>query len=347
MENGINNSPKQWTKINDTTKNKEYQAQLEKKISSILDGKETISVDKLKQNSLFNSLSEQAALRFNQIAGIDGDKTTFNADELKVLFSLTDASLQNDKFVFDGKDAVDSNSGLEQANDNEVKAMIKNLVQSDMRKRIETIDTRKYDNTKTFDDKINSSDVDEAMLAVQDKLTLGINKSTGKPISIVQASMLLKDLVKEADGYDAACALFTERTGISASNFDRLRCMGDGDSFTIGDWKYEGAATINKDSGRITNTKTGETVNIRYSLWRNSTNHTVPASNGWVCMVNSYDDGKNTKIKFTYDDGENIAPTSAKVTTDGTTKNINYNQKFKIDPEVYNYQEISSSRINL
>lgn len=49
--------------------------------------------------------------------------------------------------------------------------------------------------------------------------------------------------------------------------------------------------------------------------------------------------GNGTKLQFKYGDDENIAPTSANVTTNGETKTINYNQKFRVDPEVYNYLE--------
>ena len=341
-----NNNGKKWTKLSDTTKDKDYQAQLGKKINSILNGTETISIEKLRQNSLFKDLSEQATIRLNQLSGIDGDRTSFNADELKVLFSLTDASLQNDSFVFDGKYVADKNSGLEQATDDEVKVMIQNLVQNDVRKRIETVDVSKYDKTKTFEAKVSSGDVDEAMLAVQDKLTLGTNKSTGKPLSVPQAVIMLKEYVHKEHGYKEGCKAFTEATGIPASNFSRLRCMGDGDSFVVGDWEYRGAATLNGKNSKITNVKTGEVVYVKTSSWRNTTNHTIPATNGDVCMIQRYDDG-NTLVEFTYGDDENIAPTSSNVTINGETKNVHYNKKFRIDPELYNYQEKSSGRINL
>lgn len=346
MVDGINNNnDKQWTKINDTTKDKDYQSQLNKKINSILNGNETISVEELRQNSLFKDLSEQATVRFNQVARIDGDKTSFNSDELKVLFSLTDASLQNNSFVFDGKDVVDKNSGLEQTTDDEIKVMIKNLVQSDVRKRVETVDVSKYDKTKPFETKLSSGDVDEAMLAVQDKLTLGINKSTGKPISVTQAVVMLQKYVKD-QGYDEGCKTFTEETGIPASNFSRLRCMGDGDSFIVGDWEYKGAETLNEKNSKITNIKTGEVVYVKSSSWRNATNHTIPATDGYVCMVQGYNDA-NTSVEFTYGDDESIAPTSSNVTINGKTKSVQYNQKFRIDPDLYNYLETRSSRINL
>ena len=328
--NGNGNS-KEWVKINDTTQNKEYLSALDKKINSILGGKETISVEQLRKNSVFSNLSEAAEKRFNDIARMDGDGKTLSAQELRVLYSLADAKLENEQFKFDTNLEIDGNSGLEQATDKEVNVMIQNLVQSDVRKRIETIDTSKYDRTKPFADKVQSNDVDEVMLAMHDKLSVGINKLTGKPLSVVQAVLLLKQCVDTEKSYEGGCKVFTEMTGIEVSNFERLRCIGDGDSFNLGDWKY--------DIGNMTNAKTGEVLDLNQTGWRNTTTHTVPASNGSLAYINSYDDGNGTKVQFKYGDGENIAPTSANVTVNGDSKTINYNPKFRIDPEVYNFLE--------
>ena len=333
MVDGINGNGngKEWVKINDTTQNKEYQSALDKKIASILGGKETISVDVLRKNSVFSNLSEAAEKRFNDIARMDGDGNTLSAEELRVLYSLADAKLVNNQFKFDTNFEIDENSGLEQATDKEVNVMIQNLVQSDARKRIETIDTSKYDRTKAFADKVQSNDVDEVMLAMQDKLSVGVNKATGKPLSVVQAVLLLEQCVDKAYDYDGGCRAFTEMTGIPAYDFRRLRCMGDGDSFTLGDWKY--------DRGHMTNAKTGETLQLRRTSWRNTTTHTIPASNGDLAYIQSYNDGNGTELQLEYGDDENIAPTSANVIVNGETRTINYNPKFRVDPEVYNYIE--------
>ena len=333
MVDGINGNGngKEWIKINDTTQDKEYQSALDKKINSILGGKETISVGKLRKNSLFSNLSETAQKRFNDIAKVDGDDKTFSAQELRVLYSLADAKLENNQFKFDTNPEIDGNSGLEQATDKEVNTVIQNLVQSDVRKRTETIDTSKYDRTKPFADKVQSNDVDEVMLAMHDKLSVGINKSTGKPLSVIQAVLLLKQCVDKEMSYEGGCKAFTEMTGIEASNFDRLRCVGDGDSFNIGDWEY--------DKGHMTNAKTGEVLELEQTDWINTTSHTVPASDGSFAYIKSYDDGNGTKVQFKYGDDENIAPTSADVTINGENKTINYNSKLRIDPEIYNYLE--------
>lgn len=329
MVEGVNSNGKgkEWVKINDTTQDKEYQSALDKKINSILGGKETISVEQLRKNSVFSNLSEAAEKRFNDIARMDGDGKTVSAEELRVLYSLADAKLENDQFKFDTNLEIDGNSGLEQATDKEVNVMIQNLVQSDVRKRVETIDTSKYDRTKPFSDKVQSNDVDEVMLAMQDKLSIGINKSTGKPLSIVQAATMLKQEGAES---------FEKKTGIKVTNVGSFR-VGGFSSFTIGDWEYSG--NINKAGGVVTNNKTGEVLELKLMFWENATTHTIPASNGYYTYLQSYDDGNGTKVQFEYGDDENIAPTSANVTVNGKSKTINYNPKFRIDPEVYNFLE--------
>lgn len=333
MVDGINGNGnrKEWVKINDTTQDKEYQSALDKKINSILGNNETISVEQLRKNSVFSNLSEASEKRFNDIARMDGDGQTFSAEELRVLYSLADAKLEDNQFKFDTNLEIDGNSGLEQATDKEVNLMIQNLVQSDVRKRIETIDTLKYDRTKAFADKVQSDDVDEVMLAMQDKLSVGINKSTGKPLSVVQAVLLLKRCVDNANSYDKGCEDFTKMTGIEASDFDRLRGLNGGDMFNLGDWEYY--------CGEMTNSKTGEVLQLETVGWRNTSTHTVPASNGSLAYIQKYDDGKGTQLQFEYGDDENIAPTSAMVTVDGESKSINYNPKYNVDPEVYNFLE--------
>ncbi len=263
---------------------------------------------------------------------MDGDGKTVSREELRVLYSLADAKLENNQFKFDTNLEIDGNSGLEQATDKEVNTIIRNLVpKSELRKRIETIDTSKYNRRKSFADKVQSNDIDEVMLALKDKLSVGINKSTGKPLSVVQAVLMLEQCVDKTHDYGSGCKMFTRMTGIPASDFSRLRCMGDGDSFTLGDWKY--------DRGHMTNGKTGETLELDRVFWRNTTTHTVPASDGYFTYIQSYDDGNGTKLQFKYGDDENIAPTSASVTVNNETKMINYNQKLRVDPDVYNFLE--------
>ena len=65
-------------KIDTTTKDAEYKKGLDAQINSILDGKESISVEDLRKNSLFGNLSEKALQRLDYIAGIDGDKTSLD-----------------------------------------------------------------------------------------------------------------------------------------------------------------------------------------------------------------------------------------------------------------------------
>lgn len=331
----VNNSNahiKKWETVDTTTQDKEYKNILDKTINSILNGEKTISVDKLKENSLFLNLSEKGLERFNYIAGIDGDTKSFNVEELRVLFSLSDASLKNNKFVFDAKYDTDMDSGLEQAYDSEVENMIKNLVTSNVRKRIKSTDITKFDRSKDFVEKVASNDVDESMLAMQDKLQSGfVDKRTGNPVSITKAIVMFYDFMEQNRGllYDESQKQFEELTGIKISDFQRLRCMGDGDSFILGDWKY--------NRGEITNTVTGEKLEVLTSSWRDSKPHTVPAAKGNICLIKSYQDGKGTTVKYNYDDSENIAPTSADITINGEFKKVNYEKKFSVDPELYNF----------
>ena len=338
MVDGVNGlgDGKEWKKIDDTTKNKDYQNTLDKAMNSIMDGKDTISIDKLRKNSLFANLSDKAQEKFNYIAGIDGDNTTINAEELKVLLSLTDAELKDNTFVFDGSFNTNEKSGLEQATDKEIEAVIKNLVTTDTRKKIEELDTSKYNRSKAFADKVISGDVDESMLAIQDKLQTGfVDKRTGKPLSITQLVMLFEDFVNKSydkgyqNFYYDVTVDFEKETGIPVKDFGRLRCMGDGDSFTIGDWTYE--------QGKLTNNKTGETVQMKRATWSNTADNTVPAADGYVGLIQEYSDGQGNVVKYNYEDGENIAPTSANILVNGETKNVDYERKESIDQSLYNF----------
>lgn len=345
--NGSNNNPKEWKKLGDTSKDKDYNQVLDKKINSILNGKETISLQQMKKNSLFSNLSEKALERFNYIAGIDGDNTTFNAEELKVLFALSDATLKDNQFVFDGKYSADNNSGLVEATDSEVEIMIQNLVTSNARTRTKPVDTSKYDRTKDFEEKINSSDVNEVMLGLSDKVSSGyIDKRTGESISILQAVIMFEDFKWTHDrdmSYEECQAAFKEETGIQIENFGRYRGM-DGDRYQIGDWKYDIPEKLGEPQKQgvkvLLNEKTGEKIILSSTKrWYNSTNHTVPAANGYMFFLKEYKNNEGTSIKFNYGDEENMAPTSATVRTNGNISDIQYDPIFYIDPDLYNFRQ--------
>ena len=61
------------------------------------------------------------------------------------------------------------------------------------------------------------------------------------------------------------------------------RVSKDGDSFTIGDWTYE--------QGKLTNNKTGETVQMKRATWSNTADNTVPAADGMESAPLSLDAG--------------------------------------------------------
>ena len=345
--NNSSNNPKEWSNLNKTSNDKEYNQLLDKKINSILNCKETISLQKLKKNSLFSNLSEKALERFNYIAGIDGDNTTFNSEELKVLFALSDATLNDNKFVFDGKYNVDNNSGLVEATYNEVERMIQNLVTSNARTRTKAVDASKYDRSKDFAEKINSSDIDEVMLGVSDKCPSGFtDKRTGESISILQAVIMFEDFKWTHDRdmrYEECQAAFKEETGIQIENFGRYR---GGDTYKIGDWKYDVPENLGEPQKHgikvLLNEKTGEKIILSTTKrWYNSTNHTIPASNGYMFFLKEYKNNEGTSIKFNYGDEENLAPTSAEITTNSNHKSIQYTPKFFIDPNLYNFRQNS------
>lgn len=337
MVDGIG-SGNEWKNIANTTQNKEYKKVIDKKIDSILGGKKTIQAKDLQKNSVFGKLSDKAQERFNEIAGLDGNSGTFNAEELRVLYTLTDASLKDKSFVFDGKYSTDANSGIEQATNAEMGLVVKNFVKNNAQKRTEALDVKKFDRNKDFVSKVTSDNVDESMLALHDALQTGyVDQRTDKPVSITQAVMLFEDFVEKfrnngsENFYAAVVKDFTEQTGIPVSKFERSRGFGDGDSFTIGDWKY--------DCGNLTNNKTGQAVTIDRLDWVNSTDHTIPAADGYIGLVTEYRDGNGTVVSYNYGDEESAAPTGATVSHKGQTVDVKYNPKSAIDPEIYNFIE--------
>lgn len=354
MFDNVNNS-KEWKTIDGATKNKEYNQLLSQKINSILNGKETISFQNLKKNSLFSNLSEKALERFNYIAGIDGDATTFNAEELRVLFALSDASLKDNQFVFDNSYKVDDNSGLVEATNNEVERMIQTLVNSNARTKTRSVDVSKYDRTKEFSAKISSSDVNEVMLALSDECPSGYtDKRTGENVSILQAVVMFEDFAKtkirELDAKEIPAA-FKEETGIEIEDFGKYRGVG-GYTYKIGDWKYDvpenfGEEGLEFGDKVIYNEKTGEKIKLSNTkLWINSSSHTVPSANGYMFYLREYQNKDNSiSIKFNYGESENIAPTSAEVRTNDNSQTIQYDPMFFIDPNLYNFKQNLNIRL--
>lgn len=339
MVDNVGGNGKEWFKLKATTENPVYKKAVDKEVASILGWNKTISVKNLRENSIFSNLSKDAEERFNDIAKIDGDASTFSADELRVLYALADAKLENEhlkneQFRFDLNMEIDGNSALEKASSSEVNTIIKNLVSENIRKRTETLNTTKYDRTIPFADKIQSDDVDEVMLAMQDKLSVGINNATGKPISVLQAASQLMKYSLDEDPNKGSQA-FTQETGLKVSNV-ALHNSVSFKSFKIGDWEYQRSDV---HGGIMINSKTGEKLHILTAPWRNTTTHTIPATNGYFTYIKSYSDGNGTSLQFKYDDDENVAPTSAIITANGQSKTVNYNQKLIVDPNIYNFAD--------
>lgn len=117
MIDGVKGNNKDWIGLDNATKDKGYQKIVDEQVSSIMNGKETISKSDLQKNSLFANLSGDALKTFDQIAAMDegahfAKPDTFSKSELKALFTFADAK-KNSKgeLSFDGK-IDDANSSL-------------------------------------------------------------------------------------------------------------------------------------------------------------------------------------------------------------------------------------------
>ena len=338
---GINNNKEQkWLGLDDTSSNPDYQKQLDNKVNSILKGKQTISVTELKKNSLFQNLSEKGLANFDTIAGLDDDDKTFNATELKMLFTLADGKLENDRYHFDAKEENVSNSALNEAEGYEINYLLTNLAEknSDLKKHITHIDTSKYDTNKPMAERLSSSDVHEVQNAINERLeTEYVDKRTGKKMDVLNIMTefykFVSENYKEGMSYREIETAFSDATGIPLTNFATFKGTPE---FNIGKWKI----THEINHNIITNSETGETFNVHNTGWANSTKYTVPNQDGYVAVLYEYNDNKGTRIKFNHngpEGRENVAPMKATITTNGETKEVNYGTTYRIDPDIYHF----------
>lgn len=213
MINNVNNNGnnKDWIGLDNATKDKDYQKIIDEQISSIMNGKETISKAELQKNSLFANLSDPAALKkFNNIAAMDSDFQSFSKDEMKILLTLSDAKLQQvngqNEFVLDGKFDDVNNSGLKSVTNEDFVKANNNLV------------------------------LEKAMTDYTDK-------ATGKKMNVLEITQKFKEFEQKSGDkfrvgnyYKNLCAGFEEETGIKISNLQRARGT-DGDRYSVGDYK--------------------------------------------------------------------------------------------------------------
>lgn len=124
------------------TLNFDYQKDLHLKTKEIMQGKEEISLETLKNNSIFSKAcsnldNEVKTSLFDKIVSISGDM--IDKVEMKTILILLDANLesvrnkslqythglnvQQKKFVLDGKNEVSKQSGIFQATEDEIKTL--------------------------------------------------------------------------------------------------------------------------------------------------------------------------------------------------------------------------------
>lgn len=134
--------------------------------------------------------------------------------------------------------------------------------------------------------------------------------------------------------YESVCKKFQEKTGIIVSDFQRSRCLGDSDSYKIGDYVIEGHGDTT-----ITNTKTGVTLVGQNTPWEDTTNgNSIPSASGHVFLLSSYSDKDGNTVTFTQNtQADTLQPESAVVKTKDGESVIHYQLTKTIDPEIYNF----------
>ena len=111
-----------------------YMKTIQEKAVNILGKKDSISLNKLMNNSVFkeiyNKLDDNAKSKANTIFSMDGDAQNVSERELQTFFTLLDANLENvngkETFVFDNEDSFESTNGLSNARENEIQIIYNN-----------------------------------------------------------------------------------------------------------------------------------------------------------------------------------------------------------------------------
>lgn len=111
-----------------------YMKTIQEKAVNILGKKDSISLNKLMNNSVFkeiyNKLDDNAKSKANTIFSMDGDAKNVSERELQTFFTLLDANLENvngkETFVFDNEDSFESTNGLSNANEHELQIIYNN-----------------------------------------------------------------------------------------------------------------------------------------------------------------------------------------------------------------------------
>lgn len=341
MVDGVsgNNSDKIWQKIANTTQDCEYLNGLDKQVDSILKGKKEIDISKLRKNSLFANLSEKELDRFNQIIALDGNSHSVSRDELKILYAMTDGKLKEDAFTFDFSVAEHTDSALQEATTKEYQAFVENITANDSEVRhIRRVDISKYDRAKSFEQKIQSTDPNEVMLAISDEImTDYVNPKTGEKMTITKIVSEIAKFVKANPmmGYEDICANIKQQLGVDISNYGRYR--GSGDHYQIGDWKIDTEEGVFSRK-TIYNAKTNQAISGQDADWSKNTPDTIPNTQGFTFIIDTYADDDGNILKFKRQkDVDTIQPSGLTIYKHGDVKTITYNISETLDPAIYNF----------
>lgn len=122
--------------------NKDYQANLDSKIDSILGEKDNISVNELKKSSIFKEAFEKIDnSKLENIFKLDGNAENISEKELRVLLTLLDSNLENvdgkERFVLDSQEGYEKSSGIYEATDNEIQTIYNNTKTRAEKKKLE------------------------------------------------------------------------------------------------------------------------------------------------------------------------------------------------------------------
>ena len=326
--------------------NDAYKTSVREKAKKLMRGKESITAEKA--ISIFKgynkNLSPEMADKIQKIAAMDGD-TNVSLSEMSAIYALFDMELGSDnKFHFDNKiGSNDAKFGITEAYNKDVQLVVDAFKTEEEKlaaKKLEHIDTSKYDKTKPFEEKILSNDADEAMLAVQDKLSVGVDKRTGKSVSVTQAVVMFEDYISKHEGVNCKKIAedFTEETGIPVSGFYESR---SGNVYQIGNWEYDIMDPGYHDV-KLLNRETNEVVYGKSSEWNNSHSYTIPFAKGYCFTIEEYyNKNEGIYLSFTYGGKgtDSMAPIGANININGQTSTVEYDEKSAVDPDLYNFIE--------
>ena len=342
MVENVNNGNvgKIWTKIRNATSDSKYLKGLDAKINSVMQGESTVSTEKIMNDSVFANMDEKTRIRFNKIAGLDGNAKSFTRDELRILYALADAKLVDNKFEFDLKWDNTEQSALKEAKSEaniggeaigEMEVVVDNLTADNSTARhIKIVNTSEFDKSKPLAEKLKSENPDEVMTAINNEImTDYVNPLTGKKMPITEIASFVLRYTRENPlmGKDEIAGNIQKEYGIPI-NYTSSDKNGP---YTVGDWKI--------DKSGISNEKTGQRLTGKLARWESNTFESIPNVNGYIFMIDTYSDKNGNVIKFkTQNEVDTIQPSGATVYgPNGAVQQIKYDIEETVDPSVYGF----------